>query len=67
VTSSGSVLVSWGGLVQPVFGEYTLLGEPIMEIAMVGGGSSYRIIKEPAAAFSRDVLRQAAGGNLGGS
>lgn len=64
VTPDGTVVMSWGGAVQPVFGEYTLTGEPLMEITQVAGGNSYRIMKEPVSAFSADVLRASAGGTI---
>ncbi len=64
VADDGSVLVSWGGAIQPVFGEYEADGTPIMEIAQATGGNAYRILKEPPSAFSRDLLRATAGGSL---
>jgi len=64
VASDGSVLISWGGAIQPVFGEYRADGEPIMEITQVSGGNAYRILKEPPSAFSRDLLRSSAGGSI---
>ncbi len=64
VTATGTVVVSWGGAVQPVFGEYTTDGQPLIEITQVAGGNSYRIIKEPQSAFSLDLLRATAGGTI---
>ena len=64
VTADGTVVVSWGGGVQPVFGEYTLAGEPLMQITQVAGGNSYRIMKEPLSVFSADLLRASAGGTI---
>lgn len=64
VTPAGTVLVSWGGGVQPVFGEYAADGTPLIEITQVAGGNSYRIVKEPPGAFSRDLLRATAGGTI---
>ena len=58
------MLVSWGGGVQPVFGEYAADGTPLIEITQVAGGNSYRIVKEPPGAFSRDLLRATAGGTI---
>lgn len=64
ITEAGTVVVSWGGGVQPVFGEYTTDGTPLIEITQVAGGNSYRIVKEPPEAFSRSLLRATAGGTI---
>lgn len=64
VTADDTILLSWGGGIQPVFGEYTLAGEPLLEITQVGGGNAYRILKEPPSAFSIDLLRATAGGSV---
>jgi hypothetical protein len=62
VAPDGSVLVDWGGLVQPMFEEFAADGTSLMRITQVGGGASYRIVKEPAGAFNAAVLRATAGG-----
>ena len=64
VTPEGTVVISWGGAIQPVLGEYTTSGEPLIEITQVGGGNAYRITKEPSSAFSLDLLRATAGGTI---
>ena len=64
ITPAGTVVVSWGGAIQPVFGEYTTDGRPLIEITQVAGGNSYRFVEEPPSAFSRDLLRAAAGGTM---
>ncbi len=56
--------MSWGGAVQPVFGEYTIGGDPLIEMTQVAGGNSYRFVKEPANAFSLALLRATAGGTI---
>lgn len=63
VTPDGSVLVDWGGGLQPMFEEFTAAGVSMMTIAQPGG-ASYRIVKEPPTAFSAGVLRANAGGSL---
>ena len=63
-TPDGSILVCWGGAIEPVFGEYAPNGDVLMEITQVGGGNAYRIIKEPPSAFSADLLRATAGGRI---
>ena len=62
VGPDGSVLVDWGGGLQPMFQEFTAAGVPMMTIAQVGGGASYRIVKEPSASFNATQLRATAGG-----
>lgn len=62
ITSTGTVLVGWGGGIQPVFGEYRTDGTPLLEITQVAGGDAYRIVKEPTSAFSTTALRANAGG-----
>jgi hypothetical protein len=64
ITDDGTILVSWGGGIQPVFGEYTATGDPLLEITQVGGGNAYRILKEPPSAFSLGLLRASAGGSI---
>ncbi len=64
INADDTILVSWGGGIQPVFGEYTPSGEPLLEITQVAGGNAYRIIKEPMSAFSLDLLRSTAGGSI---
>lgn len=64
VTPDNSVVMSWGGIIQPVFGEYTLAGVPLLEITQVAGGNAYRFLKEPTSAFNIDVLRATAGGDV---
>ncbi|MFW2333753.1 aryl-sulfate sulfotransferase, partial [Ilumatobacter sp.] len=64
ITDDGTILVSWGGGIQPVFGEYTPGLDPLLEITQVEGGNAYRILKEPPSAFSLALLRAAAGGNI---
>lgn len=64
VTNAGTVVISWGGAVQPVFGEYTTEGQPLIEITQVAGGNSYRIVKERPGTFSLDLLRATAGGTI---
>lgn len=64
VTTAGTVVVSWGAAIQPVFGEYTPAGEPLIEITQVAGGNAYRIVKEPPGAFSLDLLRATSGGTI---
>ena len=64
VTHDGTVLVSWGGGIQPVFGEYTLAGAPLLEITQTAGGNAYRILKEPTSSFDIDMLRAMAGGDV---
>ncbi len=63
-TPEGSVLVAWGAALQPLFGEFTTAGQPLMQITQVGGGLSYRIVKEPLTSFSAPVLRATAGGEV---
>ncbi|MEO1059017.1 MAG: aryl-sulfate sulfotransferase, partial [Actinomycetota bacterium] len=68
VAGDGSLLVTWGSL-QPVFEEYTAIDgggmrELLLRIAQVPGGTSFRIIKHPVAAFDRDELRASTGGAL---
>ncbi|MDJ0770573.1 MAG: aryl-sulfate sulfotransferase [Ilumatobacter sp.] len=62
VGSDGARLIDWGGGLQPVFQEYDAAGDLIMSITMVGGGTSYRIVKEPPSSFSAGLLRATAGG-----
>jgi hypothetical protein len=62
VAADGSVLVDWGALLQPMFEEFDADGTSLLRISQLDGGSSYRIVKEPASAFSAAVLRATAGG-----
>jgi hypothetical protein len=61
VASDGSVLVLWGGL-QPMIEEYDADHINVMRMTQIGGGVSYRVVKEPPSAFSAAVLRATAGG-----
>jgi hypothetical protein len=64
VTADGTVVMSWGGAIQPVLGEYTTGGQPLIEITQVAGGNAYRVVKEPRSAYSVGVLRATAGGTI---
>ena len=64
VADDGTILVSWGGGIQPVFGEYSAGLDPLLEITQVGNGNAYRILKEPTSAFSLGLLRTHAGGSV---
>lgn len=64
ITPSGTVLIGWGGGIQPVFGEYRTDGTPLWEVTQVAGGDAYRIVKEPVSTFSIDTLRATAGGSF---
>ena len=64
VTPAGTVVMSWGGAIQPVFGEYTIGGDPLIEMTQVAGGNSYRFVKEPPGAFSLALLRATSGGTI---
>ena len=62
VSADGSVLVDWGGGLQPMFEEFDADHNSIMRISQIGGGNSYRIVKEPPRSFSAALLRATAGG-----
>jgi hypothetical protein len=62
VAADGSVLVDWGGGLQPVFEEFDADRNTIMRITQIDGGVSYRIVKEPPSSFSAATLRASAGG-----
>jgi hypothetical protein len=62
--SDGSVLIDWGTPRQPMFEELDANGERMLAITQLPFGSSYRIVKYPAADFDRDTLRAQAGGDL---
>jgi len=57
-----SVLVSWGGALQPMIEEYDVAHNLLMRITQVDGGVTYRAVKEPPASFSAAALRASAGG-----
>ena len=62
VQTDGSVLVTWGGGLQPMIEEYDAAHELVMRITQVDGGVTYRTVKEPLGSFSPAVLRANAGG-----
>ena len=57
----GGLVVNWGGLASPAFGEYDAFGVQRLEVTMGGGRLPYRVIKEPFATFDVDELRATAG------
>jgi hypothetical protein len=65
--SDGSVVLGWGAGPLPLFTEVDADNEVVFEVHFripdVNQTPSYRVIKEPVAAFDRSALRQAAGNN----
>ncbi len=57
----GGLVVNWGGISQPAFGEYDAFGVQRLEITIGGGRLPYRVIKEPPATFDVADLRATAG------
>jgi hypothetical protein len=62
----GSVLISWGDGIQPVFEEFAAGPgrQRLMSITQIGGGASYRIVKYPPGDFNVNELRANAGGSV---
>ncbi|HXJ80749.1 MAG TPA: aryl-sulfate sulfotransferase [Candidatus Methylomirabilis sp.] len=58
--SDGSVVIGWGA-VPPLFTEVGPSGNLVLQLDQVPPGIGYRVIKEPPASFSRDVLHTKAG------
>ena len=61
INPDGTILVNWGGGVQPMFQEFSASGSPLLTISQTGG-ASYRIVKMPVNTFSAALLRANAGG-----
>lgn len=62
VLDNGGVLVNWGGGLEPMFTEFSAAREPVLDVTQPGAGRTYRVYKEPPAAFSPAQLRAKAGG-----
>ncbi len=57
----GTVVVDWGGVAEPSWGEYDALARPLLEVNVYGGRLPYRVVKEPPSSFDRAELRATAG------
>ncbi len=60
IVGDDNVLIGWGSLPGPAFGEYRPNGDTVFEVTM-NGFISYRAVKEPLAAFDLATLRATAG------
>ena len=59
----GSTVIGWGEGTSPWLEEVAADGSVSLAVTLPGGTTSYRVVKLPAAAYTRQALRAAAGGS----
>jgi len=59
--ADGGLVVNWGGIANPAFGEYGADGVERLQVSIGGGRLPYRVVKEPLATFDLAELRATAG------